>query len=59
MARKYYDDDRKMKAVLNESRITLMTGEHAVSAETENEEINAIIIQNNLTFVVLMIFPCY
>lgn len=51
LAGKYYDDDRKMKAVRNEPRISLMTGEHAVGVEKEKEEITAVIIQNNLTSV--------
>jgi hypothetical protein len=51
LAGKYYDDDRKMKAVRNEPGISLIIGEHAVGIEKENEEISAVIIQNNLTSV--------
>jgi hypothetical protein len=51
LAGKYYDDDRKMRTVLNEPRISLMTGEHVVGVEQENEEITAVIIQNNVTSV--------
>jgi hypothetical protein len=51
LAGQYYNDDRKLKAVKNEPRISLMTGEHAIGVEAENSEIIAIIIQNNLTSV--------
>lgn len=49
LAGQYYDDDRKLKVVQNEPRITLMTGERAIGVETENNEISAVIIQNNKT----------
>jgi hypothetical protein len=51
LAGKLYDDDRKMKAVKNEPRITLMTEERAIGVETENHEIIAVIIQNSRTSV--------
>jgi hypothetical protein len=49
LAGEYYGDDRKIKAVRDEPRISLMTGEHAVAVETQKERITAVIIQNNLT----------
>ena len=44
-----YNDERKIKAVLNESRITLLTEERAINVEFNNKEISAIIIQNTKT----------
>lgn len=51
LAGQYYNDDRKMKAVRNEPRITLMTEERAIGVETENKRITAVIIQNIRTSV--------
>jgi hypothetical protein len=45
----YYDDDRKIQAVRKEPRITLMTEEHAIGVDMENNEITAVIIQNTRT----------
>jgi len=45
----YYDDARKLKTVLEEPNITLMTEERAIGVVHENQEISAVIIQNTRT----------